>query len=331
MDERLREQLLGYALGSLDEAEQREIEQQLSGDPGLRRELEGVQRSLEPLADSLVEHDPPPGLAAKACEYVSDEAERLHVTLPGRSRAAGGFDTRSRWALADWVVLGGICASAVLLFFPAILNSRFLSRVTMCQDNLRQLGTSLVHYSEYIGDGFFPSVPTEGNRSFAGFYAPTLQECGLMPDDRQVICPDSALAANAQQFRIPSIIEIDAASGQRILILQQFAGGSYASSLGVIVNGHHMPVRNLQRAHFAMMADAPRNAWGQPVHQHGQNILYEDLHISFVIDGPNVQLIDNPFCNRFGRAEAGVDVNDAVVAPSDFPPVRRNTVLSAFQ
>jgi len=46
--------------------------------------------------------------------------------------------------------------------FSSILNSRFVSRVTACQDNLRQVGTSLVQYSEYLGDGFFPAVPIEG-------------------------------------------------------------------------------------------------------------------------------------------------------------------------
>jgi hypothetical protein len=89
-----------------------------------------------------------------------------------------------------------------------------------------------------------------------------------------------------------------------------------------MVNGRHMPIQNCGRAHFAIMADSPRSSWGQSVHQHGQNILYEDLHISFVVNGPNVQIIDDPFCNRLGRCEAGIDINDAVVAPSDFPPLR---------
>ena len=330
MDERLREQLLGYALGSLDDSEALEIERRLSTEPALRQELENVQRSLEPLADAYVEHDPPPGLAAQACAYVAAEAERLDAAQPGISRSRVHLETRSRWSIADWVVVGGICAAAVLLFFPATLNSRFMSRVNLCQDNLRQLGISLVKYSEYVGNGFFPAIPTDGNRSFAGFYSSELLEYGLLPDQRRLICPDSQLAAQSQFFNVPSKSEIDAAEGHRILILQQLGGGSYAYSLGVISNGKHMAVRNCGRAHFAIMADAPRTAWVQPVHQHGQNILYEDLHISFVVNGPNVRLIDDPFSNRFGRCEAGVDVNDAVVAPSDFPPLRTNAILSAL-
>jgi hypothetical protein len=330
VDDRLREQLIGYALGALDDAEQLEIEQRLTADPQLRRDLEVVQKSLEPLADAYVEHDPPPGLAAKACSYVASEAERLQVVQPGRLSGSVSLETRSRWALADWLVVGGICASAVLLFFPAVLNSRFLSRVTMCQDNLRHLGTSLIRYSEYVGNGAFPAVETEGNRSFAGIYGPKLAECGLLPDNRRVICPDSELAAKTEFFRIPTVAEIDEARGRQILILQRLAGGSYAYSLGVILNGQHRAVKNLGRAHFAIMADSPRNSLSQPAHQHGQNILYEDLHITFVANGPNVKLVDDPFCNRFGRCEAGVDINDAVVAPSDCPPIRTNAILNVF-
>ena len=328
MDERLHEQLVGYALGALDEAEQSEIERRLSADPELRRVLESVQQSLEPLADAYEEHEPPVGLAATACAYVADEAERLDVVQPGLNYTSGALDTRSRWALADWVVVGGICAAAVFLFFPAILNSRFLSRVTVCQDNLRQLGTSLVQYSEYMGDGCFPAAATEGNRSFAGFYGPALVDSGFLINDRQVICPDSALAAKSQHFRVPTISEIDAARGRKILILQQLAGGSYAYTLGYIWNGRHMPVKNLGRSHFAIMADSPRNSWAQLAHRNGQNILYEDLHVSFVFHGPEGQLVDDPFCNRLGRCEAGLDMNDAVVAPSDCPPIRTTEMLS---
>ena len=66
MNDRLKEQLIGYALGALDENELREVEQRLSGDAELRRELEAVQSALEPLADAYEEHEPPAGLADRA-------------------------------------------------------------------------------------------------------------------------------------------------------------------------------------------------------------------------------------------------------------------------
>lgn len=330
MNDRLQEQLLGYALGALDDAEQREIEDRLSTDPALRRELESVQQSLEPLAEAYVEYDPPAGLAAQACEYVAEEALRLRQVQPGRAGAVGGFESRSRWAFADWVVTGGICVVAVALFFPAVLNSRFLSRVTVCQNNLRELGTSLSQYSEYLGDGFFPAASTEGNRAFAGIWRPILLDQGFLTDPSLALCPDSALAQNGVAIPAPNLQEIDAASGSRILLLQRFAGGSYAYTLGVILNGRHMPIRNMRRPHFAIMADSPWEPLGQQTHRHGRNILYEDQHISFVSDLSEVRLVDDPFFNHYGRCEASFDVNDAVLGPSDFPPVRTPSV-SAYQ
>jgi hypothetical protein len=322
VNDQLREQLIGYALGALDPTEQQELEQRLSSDPALRRELESVQRSLEPLAEGYQDHDPPPDLAARACAYVADETERLNLVQPGRLTETGGFDTRSRWALADWLVLSGICAAAVLLFFPAILNSRFMSHVTVCQDNLRQLGTALVQYSEYLGDGYFPMVPAEGNQAFAGIYASKLQDSGLLTNVRVLVCPDSKLADEIAQFRVPTGSQIDSASIPEILVLKRLTGGSYGYSLGAMVDGQYRPIRNLGRATFALMADSPMTSWSQPPHRHGRNILYEDLHISFVSDCPSVPMADDPFCNQFGFCEAGVGPHDAVVAPSDCPPIR---------
>jgi hypothetical protein len=66
----------------------------------------------------------------------------------------------------------------------------------------------------------------------------------------------------------------------------------------------------------------PENGQGRPVHQTGHNILYEDLHVSFAAQGSLPPSVDNPFLNRLGLREAGVDIHDAVVAPADFPPRR---------
>jgi hypothetical protein len=323
VDERLREQLLGYALGALDESEAREVERQLAADAELRGELERVQRSLEPLAESYEEYEPPAGLVAKTCSYVADEAERMEVVLPGRKPSSSDLHPRAKWAAGDWVVLGGICAAAVLLFFPAALNSRFLARVTLCQDNLRQVGTSLAGYSEYIGNGFFPAIPTEGNRAFAGLYAPVLRESGFLSDPRQVRCPEATRDGNAlPSFRIPSLAEFDSADPSRILILQRMGGGVYAYNLGVDLNGKLHPVGKLHRPQFAVLADVPETVQGRLVHQNGHNILFEDLHVSFASLGSLPPFVDDPFFNRLGLREAGVDVHDAVVAPSDFPPKR---------
>lgn len=330
MNQQIREQLIGYVLGALDEGEQRLVEQQLEHDPTWREELESVQKCLEPLADAYESYDPPPDLAHKTSVFVTEESQRLQVVRPCRPEKIleGGFDTRSRWRPADWVVVGGICLAAATLFFPAVLNSRFSARIATCQYNFRDLGLALTQFSEATHERFFPAIPTEGNRAFAGVYAPLLQEAGLLSDSRLVICPESSLANDAKHFRIPTIVEIDSASGNQILLLQYTAGGTYAYNLGFIWNGQHMPARNFGRAHYVIMADAPSHDWSRgAIHGKGLNVLYEDGHVQYFGNRKELLLADDPFCNRYGRCEAGVDIEDAVVAPSYFPPVLTNISL----
>ena len=326
VNERLREQLLGYALGALEESEVRALEPLLAADPALREELERIQQSLEPLAESYEEFTPPPGLAVAACAYVQEEAERLQRTHPGvelattSSRTVGSGSSEGRWSLADWFVFGGVCAVAVALFFPAVVNSRFMAQITSCQNNERVLGISMVDYSEGPGRGCFPSVPSSGNRAFAGVCVPILCDQGMLTDPGVLVCPDSALARFGQPLNPPTLEDIDAATGDEVLIMQRMSGGSYAFSLGVIENGRLVPVRNQRRPTFAILADSPWDAYGESAHRHGRNILYEDLHIGFVPDLAAAELPDNPYFNRMGRCEAGRDCDDAVVAPSYFPP-----------
>jgi hypothetical protein len=330
VNEQIREQLIGYVLGSLDAQEQSFVERQLGADPAWRRELEIVQKTLEPLAEAYHEYEPPNELAERACRFVAEESGRLKVERPcPRIRHGdGGFDESRRWRLADWVVLAGICLAAVSLFFPALLNSRISARIIACQDNLRELGLALSRFSETTRERYLPPVATEGNRAFAGFYAPVLQDAGLLRDSQRVICPESKLLRELRQFRIPSTLEIDSAVGDQILLMQRFAGGAYAYSLSFVSKGEYQRPRNLGRTYFVVMADAPSlDSGGVAVHGKGLNVLYEDSHVRYVCDWLNDRSVmrDNPFCNRIGRMEAGRDIDDAVVAPSHFPPLLKNT------
>ena len=55
----MRDLLLGYLLNALEPDEKRELERCLSSDPELRRDLELLRRSLEPLNEEKI------GLSAK--------------------------------------------------------------------------------------------------------------------------------------------------------------------------------------------------------------------------------------------------------------------------
>jgi len=66
----MREQLLGYVLGALDEDEHAQVEEALRRDPQLQREVELLHDSLDPLRAGEGAYEPPVGLAARTCQTV---------------------------------------------------------------------------------------------------------------------------------------------------------------------------------------------------------------------------------------------------------------------
>jgi hypothetical protein len=323
VNKQLREQLLGYLLDALEDEERQQIEQQLEDDPSLIAELQTLRMALEPLAENYEDFEPPAGLAQRACSRVDERRQVDPVGLAGGSfntGMTGSFASRSRISVADVVVSAGIVLAAVLIFFPVIANSRYDSRLIHCQENLRQMGVALVNYSDKLGGGFFPAVASQGNRAFAGIYAPTLIEAGYLNNASNLICPSSPLPEQGTEFRVPTLKEIDSATPHEIFLIQQSTGVIYGYTLGVMAQGNHVAPKNQGRANFGLMADTPRAHSGR-----GRNVLYEDGHLRFIKSNAGSPVwIDDPFQNRLGVVEAGVDENDSVIASSWTPPFSRN-------
>ena len=323
LNDRTRAQLLGYLLDALEDTEREEVEEQLETNPAWRIELDSIAATLEPLADTCVDHEPPRGLASRTCAMIEDQ-----LAVPASAAMAREIHPRSRWCLADVVVLAGICLAATMLFFPAIAHSRYAARLAACQNNLRELGIALVEYSEKAGRGYFPEVPTEGSQAFAGIYGPLLRDFGYLSDPRAVICPSSTMAKQPTDFEMPTLREIDDASGAALIMIHRTAGGSYAYSLGVVVDGKYRAARNEGRTHFVLMADSPNlQLAGYRSSNHGgrgQNFLFEDGHVQYVVECWADTSRDHPFENRLGWNEAGCDVNDSVVAPTYAAPFVNN-------
>ncbi|NLF71564.1 MAG: hypothetical protein GX575_21230 [Candidatus Anammoximicrobium sp.] len=332
----MREDLLGYLLNALDEAERRRVFESLQKDPQLRQELESLRRDLRPLDATNRDYEPPAGLAELTCELVEGYAEQHAVgvpqsPLPRRSgRWQGRFGAREAcvpahgWSAADMIVVAGILLAISLIFFPAMARSRYLAQVAYCQENLRQLGIALASYSEQH-DGFFPRIPVSGNRAVAGIYAPLLFESQYLDNPRIVLCPGSELAARGSEFRIPFLAELDQADGLRLQTLQRLIGGSYGYTLGSLGGDGYVTPRNRLRQHFALLADAPSlHLAGRQSGNHGgrgQNVLFEDLHVEFLPSPRNDAIGDDLFRNRYGYVEAGLDEGDSVVAPSNVGPL----------
>jgi len=329
----MREDLLGYLLDALDEDERLRVEEALGGDVQLQDELESLRDQLAILEREADEEPPPAGLVERTCAAVEAYRQQTLVSPASAARtqptavSRGRFRERPesasgprRWSLADAVVATGIVLALAMLFFPALANSRFQSRIASCQYNLQRAGQALTDYSE-SSQGFFPRIPVVGNRAAAGLYAPILVENQYLAETDVLVCPGSRLADNMSQWRVPSLKELDQASGRQLTALQRSMGGSYGYTLGYLENDQYQTPRNEGRAYFALMSDAPSlhmlerrsvNHGG-----YGQNVLFEDNHVEFVVD---CVAYDRLFVNRDGYAEAGLDESDSVIGHSAAPP-----------
>lgn len=353
MNEAVRENLLGYLLDALDESDRAEVDRLLETDSAARRELQTLQKRLQPLKASFQHYEPPAGLADRTCDLLDEwqldppaarEADavttdntnptnvnsgnELEADLRPRPRMSEAMEPggrRSRWTLADLIVGLGVCSAAAMLFFPAIFSSWVYTRRLACENNLRQMGIALADFAEQSNHGRLPHIPARGNRAFAGFFAPVMSEAGYLNDKRVLICPASTFAKNSGFWNVPRVMQIDRAEGPVLVALQRRAGGSYGYNIGFMEDGEHRaPSARRRQPFFVWMADAPSGGVaGQRSENHGgkgQNMLFADLSVRFLVSSCIEPCGDDVFRNHRGIVEPGVDENDAVVAASVTQP-----------
>lgn len=330
----MREQLLGYLLDALESNEREAVEQRLAEDPQLRRELELVYRSLEPLRADKGHYEAPPGLALRTCELVARAATQRDdaVTLAPRFQepadvrlAAVGAGRRNRWHWPDLIVAGAVFFAASTLFFPALVQGRRSAELASCQNNLRQIGSGLTRYANLSKDRTFPAIPAQGNLGVAGVYAVRLVDGRFVASPKVFLCPSSATVSYQGEFTVPSITEVEKAQGTRLVVLQRRMGGDYGYSLGYQVNDRYQPPRDLRRPNYALVADLP--AIGGPTPQvasHGglgQNVLFEDGHVDLLGGCSLPDCGDNIYCNDQGMVAPGLHPDDSVIGPSSARPI----------
>jgi hypothetical protein len=343
----MREQLLGYLLGALDASQQSEVERAVQSDPQLREELDLLDQALEPLRADRGRYEPPCGLAERTLDAVAAIAgwpdEELETAprnaeepvLPRAmltSKLSAPRETAAkawsgRWGALDVAASAAILAAAAMLFFPAVNSSRFDARVAACQSNLLAIARGLENYGENHQQQLV-TIPESGNLSIAGVYAPTLHEAGYVTQSKSFYCPGAQTArdavAAAEAPRIPRISEMERAIGEELRQLQRRAGGSFGYTLGYLVNGEYGPLRNLRRATFPIMTDAPGpQHLGRLSTNHeglGQNALFEDFHIEF-LPGGHLAGEDDIFHSDRGVVEAGLHQGDAVIGASHSSPL----------
>ena len=337
-----QEDLLGYALGALDQEQAARIEQVLANNDEARRQLAAIDRAIAPLKTIQQEYDPPKGLAARTCRFVLGRQSTGKFEYPAKAAALVGTVRRleptkmhptelvsvapSRFYWQDLLVAAGVVVAACLLLFPAIHATRVQARMLACQNNLGELGTALTHFSERHG-GYFPKVPAKGNLAVASAYAPILADNKLLSEDRKVVCPGSLLAESGS-FRIPTLKEIhEVTSPETLRQMQQTMGGSYGYSLGYQDKGQYRATKNLRRQNFAIASDAPNELIPTRMPENhgrlGQNVLFEDGHVRFTTT-PRLANTnsDHFFLNDDGQVAAGIHANDAVIGAGATPPIQ---------
>jgi len=326
----MREDLVGYLCGALEDEEMRAVEAGLADPqygPNLSRDLGMLRRAVAPLAcDDVIA--PPAGLTERTLAFVAAHASRepLPMPLPKQTIFAsrvGGDQSVSRRAGAwlDRAVMAATALAACILVAPLVLDSIRESRELRAKRNLQNVGLALHGYAE--SHRFFPSPPDAGPLSRAGLYAPTLvSEQRIVADDGTLICPDSALARRGG-FRVPSLDDVRAAVGTpQFEELVETMGGDYGYTLGHRdAAGTLHPNFNRRRAHFPIMADKP-DACSEQSDNHPDGIhhvLYEDGHVQ-TVRRHALHAIDHLFRNRFGQVAAGIDPEDAVIGHSRDQP-----------
>jgi hypothetical protein len=319
----MRDHLVCYLLGELSESERADLEAKLAGDARLRDELERLRQCLQHEEASLgTGCEPPKNLLDRTVKCVSDSQSgsgELKVVEPPANN--------SYFSLVDGVVAVGVVLAISMLILPALRDSRDISRRTVCQNNMRQLGVALIAYAADHA-GYFPRV---GPDQPAGIYAVRLVHSGHL-DRRQIaqliVCPSSSQAEliNRRNFalQIPTLSQVESDPSRLPPQVRLTMGGSSAYRVGYSKNGVYISIRNRSDSRSPLLSDAPsRDQIGAASPHHGgcgQNVLFEDGHVLYVVGYLVPAWGNHMFLNDHGQPAEGVDWKDAVMMRSEMSP-----------
>lgn len=241
---------------------------------------------------------------------------------------------RSRFRFWDMGVAACILGVVGLMLIQAVMLTREQTRIEGCRENMMLLGRALQQYSALHG-GFFPGVHHVANQDhqMAGIYGPLLLE-------KEFISPECLFCPSASHGNLPvavprysQLLSAGGAAASEPGYIRRL-GGDYAYNIGFTENGEYRPVKNLERANYVLLADAPlktpacRNACDVDLGQretmvhgkHGMNVLYEDGHVA-LLSRPEVLRPDGSldllFRNDRGEMAPGIGPEDIVLGASE--------------
>ncbi len=358
----MRQDLIGYLLSALEPHEMREVERALSSNPALREELEYVRSAMQVIDDKLASSpliEAPTDLVRRTMDLIphgmppSDSAAPMSLAnMPSVAMTPVPFSNWLTRGLArahrsDWVVAVFSAAALFAMLLPVLSRVRNQARITLCQDQLRQLGTAISQYVLRDSHSELPSLTESGPEAFAGMYAVRLADQGLLVDPSLRWCPELELPQPLELSNVGRELaahdgaalvrseDLRAANGSgdvdALRALQHNAGGHYAYTLGVVEDQHYHAPKYEGRTTFAVLGDSPVSGIeaGQDLTVHNMrwghgskvaNLLFEDGTVRLMDMSNMFELLDQPFFNHRGAVEAGLNIDDASLAPSWHAP-----------
>lgn len=320
----MRNDLIGYLMGALDDPESRQVDAALA-DPrdgaALRRDLDRLRVAMRPLAHDRATFAPPPGLAQRTLAFVqSHSAPTPRPMLSPSTEPPATIGGARIWL--DRSIIAAAALAASVLVAPLLLDAINESRARRVERNLQKLSTGLQGYAE--SHRMYPTPPDAGPLSRAGLYAPTLvSEHRLAADDGTVLVP-GARRGRQRGFLIPTLEELEAAVGTpRFDELVRGMGGDFGYTLGHRdASGRLVPNLNRRREHHPIMADAPDPCCEKSSNHPGgvHYILFEDGHVERVFFDDLHEGDDHLYRNDDGETAAADDPEDAVIGDSHHQP-----------
>lgn len=278
-------------------------------------------------------------------------------TPSGRLSLRPAAESAPRHQHRKWIdyLVAGLAGTALLgLGIPTVARLRDDARSLLCQDKLREIGVGISQYVLRDPASQLPGLAPSGPEAFAGVYSVRLNDQGTLKDSKLLWCPsgrmptpDPSLYPSDTQNQdygkvpVPGLERLltqddirqadDQGDWASLRWYQQSAGGSYAYSLGVMDGMRYRSPHYEARSNFAILGDMPVAGHHRaeavdveglrwPHRGSGANLLYEDGSVRHLHPSRLLELPDHPYVNHRGAFEAGVNIDDASLAPSWRPP-----------
>lgn len=329
----MREQLIRYLLGELDEDEFRDVQSQLKNSPELRRELAHLRECFAAHQDDALEADgPPSGLAARTAGRVAESDDTWDAAGAGRSiafrQAADPPAGILGWSLADLTVAGGVMLAVSMLLFPALRNSLDGTRMTGCQNNMKIVGEKFASYAENHGT-LYPRI---GLGEPAGMFAAHLIARGYISADdlaHLLICPGSRIARQVRsgevKFQLPTAEQLQAMTRRQLLLAAAAMSPCYNYRFPYQIGNEVYHIRDDRRALSPVLCDiAGDQPDGSISPNHGGRIvqiLFADGSVRTLTTCELAGLDSDMFHNDEGKVALGLRRDDIVLGRSDATPI----------